>query len=71
MVTAAYQPNIIVKRFVEVRERQDDPTSRLICMIDFSLGILVVYLRGERRIVLLDDELERWHQKFGGDQNAS
>ncbi len=59
-----YRSEVAVKRFVEVREREDDRTSRLICMIDFSLGLLVVYVKGIRHVVMLDDEYERWHQRF-------
>lgn len=58
-----YHPNQ-VKRFIEVRERQDDCTSRLICMVDFALNLLVIYHRGERQVVMLDEEYARWLAKY-------
>jgi hypothetical protein len=61
---STYKSEVAVKRFVEVREREDDRTSRLICMIDFSLGLMVIYIKGIRHVVMLDDEYERWHQRF-------
>lgn len=67
-----YRPDIQVKRFIEVREREDDPTSRLVCMIDFALGLLVTYHRGERQIVMLHEEYLRWQDRFGSpDQEQS
>ncbi len=69
MAISTYKSEVAVKRFVEVREREDDRTSRLICMIDFNLGLLIVYVKGIRHVVMLDAEYARWAEQFGERQS--
>lgn len=60
----AYRPDRIVQRYVDVYAHEGDTRSHLVCKIDFSLGVLITYHRGEKHVVMLDQEYRRWQAQY-------